>query len=91
MTIVDHGHVEPSEAAILRWCQEYLADLLDVPADSLRPDADFDRLGLDSSCAVALLMEVQERYGVELPAEALFENPTLSAVVSRLYDLLPRP
>jgi acyl carrier protein len=69
-----------SKAAIATWCQGYVAELLELPADAVDPEATFDRLGVDSAIAVSLLIEVEERYGVELPAEALFENPTVNAV-----------
>jgi acyl carrier protein len=70
---------------IAQWCRKYVADLLDVPAESVDPAADFDRLGLDSALAVSLLIEIEDRYGVDLPPEALFENPTLDAVVDYLH------
>lgn len=70
---------------IARGCQEYLADFLGVPVESVDPSADFDRLGIDSSLAVALLGEIEERYGVDLPPEALFENPTINAVAAYVH------
>lgn len=75
-----------SREELVRWSQEYLADLLQVPVDAVDPDADLDRLGVDSAIAVSLLMEVEERSGVELPPEVLFELPTLNAVATYLYD-----
>ncbi|MFC0451220.1 acyl carrier protein [Rhodococcus jostii] len=71
---------------IVRWCQEYLANLLDVTPESIDPDADFDRLGLDSPLAVSLLIEIEEHYGVDLPPEELFENPTLNAVGKYVHE-----
>lgn len=73
-----------SKEAIAEWCQGYVADLLEVPAESIDLDTSFDRLGVDSAIAVSLLIEVEERYGVELPAEALFDNPNLDAVAEYL-------
>jgi len=66
--------------AIARVCQEYVANVLGTPVENVDPSVDFDRLGVDSSLAVSLLAELEERYGVDLPVEALFENPTISAV-----------
>ncbi|GAB4588908.1 acyl carrier protein [Nocardia sp. IFM 10818] len=72
--------MDTSKEAIVVWCQEYLAGLLEVPATDIDPTADFDRLGIDSAVAVALLMEVEERYGVDLSPEELYKHPTLAAV-----------
>lgn len=78
--------MDTSREAIAQWCQEYVAELLDVPVESVDPDADFDRLGIDSALAVSLLMEVEERYDIDLAPETLFENPTLNAVATYLHE-----
>ncbi|WP_067822089.1 acyl carrier protein [Nocardia inohanensis] len=75
-----------SKAAIVSWCQEYLASQLGVPASAVDPAADFDRLGIDSTLAVALLIEVEERYGIDLSPEDLFRNPSLDAVAAYLHE-----
>lgn len=72
--------------SIVEWCQQYVATLLNVPATEVDPDADFDRLGLDSALAVSLLVEIEEKYDIDLPPEELFENPNLNAVAD--YILL---
>ena len=77
--------MNPSKEEIAAWCQQYVANLLEVPPESVDLNADFDRLGVDSALAVSLLVEVEERYGVELPPEALFENPNLNAVATYLH------
>jgi acyl carrier protein len=79
--------VDTSRDEIVSWAQEYLAELLEVPVATIDPDADLDRLGVDSAIAVSLLMEVEERYGVELPPEVLFETPTLNEVATYLDSL----
>ncbi|WP_232852023.1 acyl carrier protein [Nocardia acididurans] len=57
--------MDTSKEAIATWCREYLGNLLEVPAAEIDPTLDFDKLGVDSAVAVALLMEVEERYGVD--------------------------
>jgi len=79
----------PTTEEITTWCRGYLSDLLDVPVAAIDPDTDFDRLGVDSALAVSLLVEVESRYGVEAPPEALFENPTIGALASYLCAQLP--
>ncbi|WP_174189602.1 acyl carrier protein [Nocardia barduliensis] len=79
-------NVDTSREAIVQWCREYLAELLEVPAEAVDPAADFDRLGVDSALAVALLIEVEERYGVDLAPEDLFDNPNIDAVAGYLHE-----
>ncbi|WP_280261159.1 acyl carrier protein [Nocardia abscessus] len=78
--------MDTSREAIVRWCTEYLGNLLEIPADAVDPAADFDRLGVDSALAVALLIEVEERYGVDLAPEDLFDNPNINAVAGYLHE-----
>lgn len=74
------------KTGITKWCQQYISKLLDTDANSIDPLADFDRLGLDSALAVSLLIEIEEHYGVELPPEELFENPTIDAVSDYIFQ-----
>jgi acyl carrier protein len=78
--------VDTSKESIAEWCQTYLAELLEVPVESIDPEADFDRLGIDSALAVSLLIEVEQRYDIELSPETLFEHPTLHAVATYLHE-----
>jgi acyl carrier protein len=82
-----NGHiVDTSKDAIVEWCQTYLADLLEVPAQSIDPTADFDRIGVDSALAVSLLIEVEERYGIDLSPEDLYQHPNLNAMATYLHE-----
>ncbi|MCK9893657.1 acyl carrier protein [Frankia sp. AgB32] len=74
-----------TQESIAEWCRSYVATLLGTTAEKISPDASFDRLGVDSAVAVALLIEVEDRYGVDLPPEELFENPTINAVAAYLF------
>lgn len=78
--------MDTSAEAIVAWCREYVADVLEMPVEAVDPDADFDQLGVDSALAVSLLIEVEERYGVDLEPEALFENPNINAVAAHLHE-----
>lgn len=73
---------------IATWCTGFVAELLAVPAATVEPDVEFDRLGIDSALAVSLLVEVEERYGVDLEPDALFANPTINAIAAHLEQRL---
>ncbi|MEV4411515.1 acyl carrier protein [Catellatospora sp. NPDC049609] len=75
---------------ITDWCRQAVATLLEIPVADVDPAADFDRLGLDSALAVSLLIDIEEKFGVDLPPEALFENPTLNAVTAYLHTAIQR-
>jgi acyl carrier protein len=65
-------------STIQSWSIEYLSKTLDVPTSKIRPDVDIDRLGLDSTGAVAFMMSLEEWVGIELTPELLFEHPTIA-------------
>ncbi|WP_040795487.1 acyl carrier protein [Nocardia higoensis] len=71
---------------ILQWCREYLGEALGVDPQTIDPATDFDRLGVDSVVAVALLMEIEQHYGVDIPPEELFAEPTLDALAGYVAD-----
>lgn len=71
-------------ASILEWCRAYVAKILDVPLTQVDPNVEVDRLGLDSSTAVALIMSLEERLGIELMPELLFDYPTLGGLSKHL-------
>lgn len=76
---------------IITWSRGYLAEALGVPPATIDPAADFDRLGVDSVVAVALLMEIEQRYGVDIPPDELFDEPTLDAVAGYVVERSGQP
>lgn len=74
----------PSEAAIRDWCVEYLARTLDLPDHTIDPEMTFVRLGLDSANSVFLIVELEERIGLELTPDLLFEHPTINELARYL-------
>lgn len=78
----------PTVEAVTLWSREYIADLLDVPVGEIDSSIAFDRMGIDSAHAVALLIDIEERYGVDIPPEALFDDPTLDAVAEQVLSHL---
>jgi acyl carrier protein len=64
----------------IQWCKGQISQLLNAPGSAIDEDKDFSELGLDSSLAVSLLIEIEQEYGVEISAEELFDNPNITAV-----------
>jgi hypothetical protein len=69
------------------WLQAYIADKCKIPAGAVGCGIPFDQLGVDSIMAVGITVEIDERYGVELPPTALFEFNTIDALVEQVGEL----
>jgi acyl carrier protein len=75
-------------AAIQDWCVAFVAKVLHVPREQIDPSFEVDRLGLDSSTAIALIMALEEHLNIELSPELLFEYPTLNGLSKHIASRL---
>ncbi len=66
--------------AIVEWCRQFLAERLAIPVEQVPTGAGLDLLGVDSVMAAALLIELEDRFRVDVPPEALYEDPTIDAI-----------
>ena len=67
--------------------KEIIADQLSVDADSITEASSFkDDLGADSLDLFELVMALEEKYEIEIPAEELAELTTVGSVMNYLKD-----
>ena len=59
-------------------CVISLANVLRIPKDTIEANAKFSRLGLDSAMVVYLMMELEEKLGLELSPDDFYDYPTVS-------------
>ena len=71
---------------ISAFCVDQLAEILHVAKDSIDTRANFARLGLDSAMSVYLVIELEEKFNIELDTDALADHPTIEALSSYLAD-----
>ncbi len=74
----------PDASAIQLFCLNYISKIIDLPAERIDPSVEVERLGMDSSTAVALIMSLEEWLGIELQPEILFEHPTIAGLSKHL-------
>ncbi len=68
---------------------ESLAEELMIGATDIRDGSGFLDLGLDSILAVTWIRRLNARFGIELPATAVYAQPTVGALAARITELLP--
>lgn len=64
---------------------------LDVPVDALADDDDLYEAGLSSMGAVRLMLEVEEAFGIEIPAESISREmfQSIGSLAVELGRVLP--
>jgi acyl carrier protein len=72
------------ETAIREWCIAYLAKSLKRSAELINPEANFARLGVDSATSVIFLVDLEEWLNIELPAETVFQHPTINKLAQHV-------
>ncbi|MGI5163181.1 acyl carrier protein [Spirillospora sp. CA-253888] len=70
------------------WLCGRLAEELGLPPGTVDPAEPMSAYGLDSITAVTLLTEVEDRVGAELDPNAVWEFPSVSALVDLAVERL---
>ena len=73
---------------ISAFCVDQLAEILRIPRNTIDVNAKFARLGLDSAMTVYLLMELEDRFDLELSPETFYDHPTIDALSTHLAEKL---
>jgi acyl carrier protein len=67
-------------------CVGSLANVLRIPKDRIETDTKFNRLGLDSAMVVYVMMELEEKLGLELSTDDFYDYPTVNALSTYLSE-----
>jgi acyl carrier protein len=73
---------------ISEFCIVSLANVLRVPKETVKADAAFNRLGLDSAMVVYLMMELEEKLDLELSPDDFYDYPTVNDLSRHLTERL---
>ena len=76
-----------SQRKIKLWLVDYLAELLDLPKDEINTTVEFERLGLDSSSAVAMTGDLEDWLGVRIDTTAAYDFSTVEKLAEYLAGL----
>lgn len=77
--------MKPTDETQLRaWLVKYLAETLDISPTAIFGSSRFDRLGVDSTTAVALSGDLSELLDRDLAPTLLYDHPTLDDLIAAL-------
>ncbi len=63
---------------IAEFCIVSLANILRIPKDTVEAGTTFNRLGLDSAMLVYLMIDIEEKLGLELSPDDFYDYPTVN-------------
>jgi acyl carrier protein len=79
---------EPVNSAALRqWLITNIAAVLEIDEAALEVDRNLDELGLDSLQSVCLAGDLEAWLGIEIPATAIWDYPTIDCLCEYLTKL----
>ena len=73
-----------TEQDISDLCVASLAHTLRVPKERIDTGTKFNRLGVDSAMVVYVMMELEEKLGLELTTDDFFDHPTVDELSKHL-------
>lgn len=76
-----------SQSEIEQWICRYLRELVGVGEGDLDRDRRFDKMGLDSASAVALVGDIEDQLGIEIDPTLPYDHPTIASLAGKLAEL----
>jgi acyl carrier protein len=77
-----------TQEQISELCVASLAKVLRIPKDRVETGTKFNRLGLDSAMIVYVMMDLEEKLGVELSPDDFYDHPTVDQLSRFLAEKL---
>ncbi len=72
---------------MLEKIKDFVSEQLEIDREEIKPDTDFrNDLGADSLDLFELVMNLEEEYGIQIPAEDLEKIETVADVIRYLKD-----
>jgi acyl carrier protein len=75
-----------TQQEISELCVASLANVLRIAKEKVKTDAKFSRIGLDSAMVVYVMLELEEKLGVELSTDDFYDHPTIDQLSRHLAE-----
>lgn len=66
-----------TQEEISAFCIVSLANVLRIAPERVRTNTKFSRLGVDSAMLVYVMMEIEEKLGLELSTDDFYDHPSI--------------
>jgi len=75
-----------NESQIREWITTYISEYLDIPAEKITNDTDFNEMGIDSLEMVLVAGAFEDRFNVAIDAGVFLRNDTIDALINDFRD-----
>jgi len=75
-----------NETQIREWITTYISEYLDIPAEKITNDTDFNEMGIDSLEMVLVAGAFEDRFNVAIDAGVFLRNDTIDALINDFRD-----
>jgi acyl carrier protein len=79
-----------SDESLRTWLVDAVAGYLKVPPSKVGTEVALHSLGLDSVHAMALCVDIEDRWGILVEPTLAWDFPTIDAIVTHLAPLIAR-
>jgi acyl carrier protein len=76
--------LKPSRIELEHWLLAEIAQILEKPQSEIDPEQPFAALGLDSTAAVALTGDIEDKWALDMDPTLVFEFPSVSRLMAHL-------
>lgn len=73
-----------TQQEISELCVAAMANALRIARDRVKTDEKFSRIGLDSAMVVYVMLELEEKLGLELSTDDFYDYPTIDELSGHL-------
>jgi acyl carrier protein len=73
-----------TQQEISELCVASMANVLRLAKDRIKTDTKFSRIGLDSAMVVYVMLEIEEKLGLELSTDDFYDYPTIDQLSRHL-------
>lgn len=71
---------------IQTWLRERVAEYVNLPVEKILVDVRLVDYGMDSLAALTFSGEIEDEYGIEVPATIAWDHPTIAAIAALLKE-----
>jgi acyl carrier protein len=84
----DNSKQSVTAIEIQEWLVFYLSQVIEIRPEKIDVTKSFEQYGLDSSAAVVMIGDLEERLGIQLDPTLAYDYPTIESLAKYIVDAI---